>query len=308
MLRCGVLNVNKPIDISSAGLIDFIKSIIKNKSVKIGHTGTLDPIATGVLLLTFGPATKISQCLTNCSKVYSAEMKLGISTDSCDRLGNVTKVKEVNCDLDKMIDVCKHFTGSIEQTVPIYSAVKKNGKRLYELARNGVSVDQLAFDLPRRNVTIKQLLVNNFNSPFCDITVHCSSGTYIRSLIDDIGNKLECGAHMTKLERTSVANFSIKDSLTISKELTADDIFSQLIPVGDALSFYPKLVLNSTLLERLVNTHKIYIPELNVDPASNPLPYFQFFAEDGTFIGIGKTTNTAHCNIIYLCPTAKIKM
>jgi tRNA pseudouridine55 synthase len=204
----GILIVNKEKDCTSRDVVNDLVHIFHTK--KIGHTGTLDPLATGVLVCTIGKYTKLNLDLTSEFKEYIAEMRLGISTDTLDITGKIKEEEKVNIDEETIIKVINSFKKEYEQEVPIYSSVKVNGRKLYDYARNGEEVE-----LPKRMVTIKEIEVISINES--DIKFRClvSKGTYIRSLIRDIASSLNTYATMTSLIRTKQGKFDIKDSFTI---------------------------------------------------------------------------------------------
>ena len=204
----GFLIINKEKGMTSHDVVNKIRKVFSTKQV--GHTGTLDPNATGVLIMAVGKATKAISYLENDDKIYEAELTLGITTDTEDIWGNIIEEKEVNASNNQIEEVIKSFIGNIKQVPPMYSALKVNGKKLYELAREGVTVERTA-----RDITIFDIYDIAINSNKVTFTVHCSKGTYIRTLCNDIGKKLGCGACMSALNRIKVGVFDIKDSKTI---------------------------------------------------------------------------------------------
>lgn len=204
----GIIIVNKGESVTSRDVVNDLVHIFHTK--KIGHTGTLDPLATGVLVCTIGKYTKLNLDLTSEFKEYIAEMRLGISTDTLDITGKILDEEKVNIDEETIIKVINSFKKEYEQEVPIYSSVKVNGRKLYDYARSGEEVE-----LPKRMVTIKEIEVISINGN--DIKFRClvSKGTYIRSLIRDIASSLNTYATMTSLIRTKQGKFDIKDSFTI---------------------------------------------------------------------------------------------
>ena len=204
----GILLINKEEGKTSRDIVNDCMHIFNTK--KIGHTGTLDPIATGVLVITIGRYTKLGDALTSTYKEYIAEFKLGIETDTLDITGNILNRKEINVDKEKVINTINSFKGKYNQEVPIYSAVKINGKKLYEYARNNEQIE-----LPKREVDIQNIEVLNIDNDIITIKCLVSKGTYIRSLIRDIGVKLDTYATMTKLTRTKQGKFTLEESYTI---------------------------------------------------------------------------------------------
>ncbi len=241
----GILLTNKPKGITSSDVVIKLRKILNTR--KIGHTGTLDPIAEGLLVITIGEATKISSILIDHNKEYIATFKLGIKTDTYDTEGKVLEENPIPKDLDieKMI---LDFKGTYLQEVPIYSSVKVNGKKLYEYARNNIKVE-----LPKREVNIEEIEVLDITDNIVKIKCTVSKGTYIRSLINDIGNKLGCGATMTELVRTKVDNFSIDNSYTL------EDIENnnyKLINIEDSLD-YPIIKVDKELEFKISNGVKL---------------------------------------------------
>lgn len=212
----GIIVINKPTDFTSFDVVAVVRKITKQK--KLGHTGTLDPNATGVLPILLGNATKAQDVIFNHDKSYIAEFKLGLTTDTLDIWGKITSENPTNIAKTDIEKIIPNFTGEISQIPPMYSAIKINGQRLYDLARNGVEVERKS-----RNITIYRLLLRSFNeqTQTGKIEVDCSKGTYIRTLIDDIGKALGTGAVMTSLCRTSACGYGLESSITLeqAKEL-----------------------------------------------------------------------------------------
>jgi tRNA pseudouridine55 synthase len=245
MKDSGVLLINKPIGISSSDVVLKIKKILQTK--KIGHTGTLDPLAEGLLVITINKATKVSTLLTSTYKEYIATMQLGIKTDTYDTEGKILEEKEVSKDLD-IEKVIKSYQKTYLQEVPIYSAVKVDGKKLYEYARNNEEVT-----LPKKEVDIKEIEILSIDNNIVKFKCLVSKGTYIRSLINDIGEDLGCHAIMIGLLRTKVDNFSLEDAYTL------EDIKKgnyKLIPIQDALNI-PKIIVDEDLELKIKNGIKL---------------------------------------------------
>jgi tRNA pseudouridine55 synthase len=208
-MRDGILLVNKPDGMTSHDVVNRVRRKFKIK--KVGHAGTLDPLATGVMVMLIGKSTKLSNKFMGLNKAYRSTMILGKSTDSADTQGKTIEEKPFDSvTLDKLEEVIVSFRGEIDQVPPMFSAVKKNGKKLYELARQGMVVERD----PRR-VTIMILKIEDFNPPYVRFYVECSKGTYIRQLAHDIGQKLGCGACISQIERTKIGDFSIEESVKL---------------------------------------------------------------------------------------------
>jgi tRNA pseudouridine55 synthase len=207
----GILAVDKPQGMTSHDVVDFIRKRFGLK--KVGHAGTLDPMATGLLIMLIGKATKESNRLMAHDKEYRAEMTLGQSSDTGDAWGKLSASDNtIEVTAKEIEEAFKKFTGEIEQMPPMYSAVKHNGKKLYELARKGISVD-----VKPRKVTISKLKILSMSLPQIEFDVTCSKGTYIRQLCVDIGESLNCGAHLSRLRRTRSGDFSVDQALALDE-------------------------------------------------------------------------------------------
>ena len=237
----GLLLVNKQSNITSSDVVIKVRKLLNIK--KVGHTGTLDPMAEGLLVLTVGNATRIQELIAEKDKEYIATMKLGIKTDTYDTEGKILDQKEVPNNLN-IEEVLNSYIKKYNQEVPIYSSIKVNGKKLYEYARENIEVD-----LPKREVEIKDIKLLSINNN--EVTFKClvSKGTYIRSLINDIGNTLGTYATMTKLIRTKIDNFSLDNSYTL------EDIEKgnyKLISIEEVLD-YPKIEIDDNLYKKISN-------------------------------------------------------
>ena len=239
----GAIIINKPAGITSRDVINRLNRILEIK--EIGHTGTLDPMATGVLICLIGRATKLTNILTNQDKEYIASFKLGILTDTLDVTGKIITEEKVDVTDEKIREVLNSFIGSYEQEVPKYSAVKVNGKKLYEYARNNEDVI-----LPKRNITIYKLDLLSIEKEIITIKVKVSKGTYIRSLVRDIGSSLGTHATLTNLERTEVGNFNIQNSVTLEEVLENK---YHLYTVPELLKDYPSEEIDPEMLFKVRN-------------------------------------------------------
>ena len=238
----GIIVVNKKSGYTSRDVVNIISKTLGTK--KVGHTGTLDPIAEGVLIVCIGKCTKLCDYFTSNMKEYLAEFELGYETDTLDNTGNITKKSNKIVNKEEIIKVINSFKGEYNQEIPKYSAVKINGKKLYEYARNNIEVP-----LPTRLENIKEIEILNINK---NIKIRCivSKGTYIRSLIRDIGNKLGTYATMTRLIRTKQGEFDIKNSYTI------EDIKNnnyKLYTIAEIFNNYPKINMNAELYKKISN-------------------------------------------------------
>ncbi len=238
----GIIIVDKQKDMTSRDVVNDLIHIFHTK--KIGHTGTLDPLATGVLVCTIGKYTKLNEILTSTYKEYIAEMKLGVKTDTYDIEGTILKECEVNLSNEYIKDTIMSFKGKYEQEVPIYSSVKIKGKKLYEYARSNIEIE-----LPKREVDIKELEIISIKDNIIKIKCLVSKGTYIRSLINDIGNKLGCGAIMTSLRRTKQGIFNIEESYTINDIKNGNYKFINILDFIE----YKKIEVDDYLLNKIKN-------------------------------------------------------
>lgn len=254
----GVINIYKEPGYTSHDVVTKLRGILKQK--KIGHTGTLDPAAEGVLPVCLGKGTKLCDMLTDKTKTYQAVMLLGVSTDTQDTTGTVLSERSTEgIDEAAAAEAAESFVGLYHQIPPMYSALKVNGKKLYELAREGKEVERQA-----RPVEILSLSIDKVDLPRVTMTVHCSKGTYIRTLCYDIGEKLGCGACMEHLLRTQVDRFQVKDSLTLSQVeelVNAGTIEEQIIPVDQMFSGLPAFCSEDETLDRLLANGNFFLKE-----------------------------------------------
>lgn len=285
----GIICVNKEKDITSFGVCAKMRGILKEK--KVGHTGTLDPMATGVLPIMIGGATRFLDYLPESDKGYRAVFVLGKTTDTLDITGTVTAENEVNASKADVESVLTQFKGRIMQTPPMYSAVSVNGKRLYDLARQGIEVER-----EKREVEIKSLELAecNENENEYTIDVLCTKGTYIRTLIDDIGRVLGCGAVMTSLVRTYAMGFTLDDCKTLAQlQLLKDSgegFDSVLLPLEKALGAYDKVVVSPAQSNRFKNGGALDL--VRVKKQLNADEIYRVYSSDGDFLGLGKAVET----------------
>lgn len=253
----GVLLLDKPVGLSSNDALIKAKRFMNAK--KAGHTGTLDPFATGLLPLCFGEATKFSQDLLEADKTYLATVHLGITTSTGDTEGETIDTREVNVTREQIAAVLPQFRGPIMQVPPMYSALKRDGKAYYEYAREGITLEREA-----RPVTILALELVAYDAPFLKISVTCSKGTYIRVLGEDIGHALGCGAHLNALRRTQVG------ALTMDGMVTLEDIGAHaapvqlLAPVDALLSTFPSIDLTDELAKRFLQGQRLALGKESV--------------------------------------------
>ncbi|MCL2389273.1 MAG: tRNA pseudouridine(55) synthase TruB [Elusimicrobia bacterium] len=227
---CGMLLVDKPSGITSFKIVSLIRHKLKVK--KVGHCGTLDPLATGLLIILVGAATKLQDGFMKQDKVYTATLKLGLTTDTGDTDGAIIACVKPNVTIEQLSIAAKKFTGTINQIPPMYSALKVNGKKLYELARQGITVERKSRSVTIRNIDILSEL-NSFDGQNAQLRVDCSSGTYIRTLAEDIGKELGCGAAISALRRESIGSFSVESALIYDDimSLSVDELAQKLTPV-----------------------------------------------------------------------------
>lgn len=284
----GIIIVNKPYGYTSRDIVNILCKKFKTK--RIGHTGTLDPIATGVLILCIGSATKLVEALTSDDKEYIATVELGTLTDTLDNTGNVIKEEKTNVNVNQIKKALEKMQGVYEQEVPIYSAVKINGKKLYEYAREGINVD-----LPKRMVNIKSLeLINNIkyenNKTTFQIRCHVSKGTYIRSLVNDIAHELGTVGTMTSLNRVKQGIFNISDAYTL-EDIENDNY--KLLSIKEALSNVKQVIVsgevlfkikNGTRLENIYHSDKV----LFLDEFDNEIALYKTLDNDDKILKVYK--------------------
>jgi tRNA pseudouridine55 synthase len=234
----GVLLLDKPAGWTSNDALQKAKGILRAE--KGGHTGTLDPLATGLLPLCFGAATKFSQASLDADKRYRATLRLGQRTGTGDREGRVLEERAVDCTLGQLQAVCERFTGALQQTPPMHSALKHEGKALYEYARQGLEVPR-----PARAVLIHRIDIVRWQAPTLVVDVHCSKGTYIRTLAEDMGQALGCGAHLSDLRRTGSGKLQVEQAITIEAlaALTAPEREAQLLSPEVLVDDWPQVYL-----------------------------------------------------------------
>ena len=258
----GIINIYKEADYTSHDVIARMRGILKTR--KLGHTGTLDPDAVGVLPVCVGRATKACDMLTDRSKVYEAVLRLGVTTDTEDMSGTVLSEHPVEVTEEQVVEAVHHFKGDYEQVPPMYSAIKVEGKRLYELAREGIVIERKP-----RPVTIYELEILEISLPLIRLRISCSKGTYIRSLCRDIGERLGCGGAMEHLTRTRVGEFVIENAITLSQleEIMREDRVEEYIkPVDRLFLEYPKVkVGNKSEHALLTNGNPLAARKLKID-------------------------------------------
>jgi tRNA pseudouridine55 synthase len=256
----GVLLLDKPVGLSSNDALIKAKRIVNAK--KAGHTGTLDPFATGLLPLCFGEATKFSQDLLEADKSYLATVHLGITTTTGDTEGEVLETRDVDATGEQIEAALARFRGPILQVPPMYSALKRDGKALYEYAREGIVLEREA-----RPVTIYELDLVAYAAPRLAIRVTCSKGTYVRVLGEDIGAVLGCGAHLSALRRVQVGALTTANMVTLEELQAHENPLSLLAPVDALLSSFPRVELTPELEKRFLNGQRL---ALGQEPVALP--------------------------------------
>lgn len=258
MMYNGILNIYKEQGYTSFDVVAKLRGILKQK--KIGHTGTLDPLAEGVLLVCLGQATKLSDMITAGTKEYEAELKLGITSDTEDIQGKILKEKAVTVTAKQVTEAMQSFVGTYSQVPPMYSAIKKDGKKLYEYARAGILIEREA-----RDVTVYTLDILDISLPYVRFYVRCSKGTYIRSLCRDIGEALGTGAVMTSLIRREVNGFQDTEGLRIrdvEKLMQDGKLNSHIYPMDALLKQYPRAAVCREAEKYLLNGNKLALDML----------------------------------------------
>ena len=274
----GVLLFDKPVELSSNNALQKVRRLFQAE--KAGHTGTLDPLASGLLPVCFGEATKFSIGLLESDKSYSAQIRLGQTTTTGDAEGEIVASCPVTVTRDQVEDALKNLRGKIMQLPPMYSALKHQGKPLYEYIRKGETVDR-----ELRNVVIHELEALRFCGNELDIVVRCSKGTYVRTLAEDIGKALGCGAHLAGLRRTGIASFNLDRAYTLQQleAMTSEERDDCLLPLDCMLQDFPRLDLDSVEVKSLAQGQRLG-KDLSFSDGK-----LRLYAED-RFIGLGELT------------------
>lgn len=282
----GVLIINKPMEFTSFDVVAVVRKYSGQR--KIGHTGTLDPNATGVLPLLLGNATKAQDIIVNHDKEYVANFRLGITTDTLDIWGEVTSQKQSNVTQQEVESALSRFRGQIEQIPPMYSAVQHNGQRLYDLARKGIEIERQS-----RKVTVYQLQLLSFDEEQQTgiLSVACSKGTYIRTLIDDMGKVLGCGAVMTELNRTMACSYTLSQAITLDEMKALAEkgrLFEKITPTESLFLNYRYVAVSEPQARRFYNGGELYVNRTYLEKI-NPKDGDVFRVKDnkGSFLGLG---------------------
>lgn len=273
----GIFNINKPAGMTSHDVVQAVRKASGER--RVGHAGTLDPMATGVLLVCIGAATRVTEYLMEHPKSYRAEITLGIATDTHDAEGEVTRIVDsVDVSRAEVQSALATFVGTIEQIPPMYSALKKEGKKLYELAREGQTVER-----EPREVEITRLEILEWEPPRVTVDIDCSKGTYVRAIARDLGKKLGVGAHLSNLIRTASGRFKLKNASGLDTVIEAiqDEWWMLLIhPLDEALLDYEAMIVDQTTEEKIRHGQMIEAPQ----PIDTP--FARAYSQDGHFIAV----------------------
>ena len=276
----GVFLLDKPQGMSSNDIMQKVKRIFQAN--KAGHTGALDPLATGMLPICLGEATKFSQFLLDADKRYLVTAKLGERTDTSDAEGQIVETREVKVKTPEILTALEQFRGDILQVPTMFSALKHNGKPLYEYARQGITVEREA-----RPITIFELNFIEYNAPYLTLEVHCSKGTYIRTLVDDLGEVLGCGAHVTMLRRTAVADYPTEKMLdwhalqSLAEQQDLSSLDALLLPMDTAVAKLPALTLNESQTQGIGFGQRI-----KFDNPNSLQGQVRLFSHENRFLGV----------------------
>ena len=276
----GVLLLDKPHGRSSNHVLQEVKRLYQAN--KAGHTGSLDPIATGLLPICFGQATKITRYFLDSDKRYETIIKLGVTTDTLDIEGQSLLQRDINFNEQQLQQALKQFMGDIKQIPPMYSALKKDGQPLYKLARKGREIEREA-----RDMTVYELTAQRIDASHLKLNVHCSSGFYIRQLAYDLGEALGCGAHVTELRRTASKGIDISQAVTLEqiKQLDSlEKLDDYLQPVDELLSFMPELIISEQQAEKLAFGQQVNYSGEAIDGL------LRVYNTDKRFVAIGEIT------------------
>ncbi len=275
----GMILLDKPEGMTSFSAVSAVKRIFGEK--RVGHTGTLDPMATGVLPILLGRATRLCELMLTADKRYTAEVLLGVETDTLDITGNV--IKETDCDISasEFESVCSRFIGEYEQVPPMFSALKKDGVRLYDLARQGVEIEREA-----RLVNIKKLaIIEKSGKNKFIIDVICSKGTYIRSLADDLGKAIGVGATLTMLRRTETAGYTADMCVTLDE--LKDNPKKYLREADSVVSYCPSVNVTDNQTRRFLNGGELFLERLSFDIEVSDGDLIRVYSYDNKFLGLG---------------------
>jgi tRNA pseudouridine55 synthase len=281
----GVLVVDKPVGLSSHDVVQIIRNGTKIR--RAGHTGTLDPRASGVLVVLLGPAVRLSEYVSASEKRYQAVIELGVTTDTYDLEGRVTRRSPVDISYEEFEQVLQSFVGEFEQKPPAYSAIKVKGEKAYEIARRGEEVE-----LEPRMIQVRELELLDWDPPEAVVDIQCSSGTYVRSLAYDLGEKLGCGATLTGLRRTKNGRFGLRDAVSLRKLQEAfanGDWYQYLIPAAEALGDWYTVELSVEQVDEVRHGHRVPALE-EVEPGK----WARAVSQEGELVALMEYDSTAH--------------
>lgn len=292
----GIIIIDKPQNFTSFDVVAIMRKLFSQK--KIGHAGTLDPMATGVLPILLGSATKVQDMFPDSNKEYIAGFKLGVTTDTLDITGKILSRSNSSVKRSQVEEKMNCFKGNIKQMPPMYSALKKDGKKLYELARKGIEVQR-----EKRDVYIQEIELIDFDEKeqTGTIRVLCSKGTYIRSLCDDLGSELGCGAVMTKLRRTMACGFRIEESMSIDKAkdfAKMDKLKDKIISIDKIFSLYPSIKVSDAQARRFKNGGSLDLMRTSIRNNYRDKEKFRVYNQE-KFLGLGITSREKEQLLIY---------
>jgi len=290
----GILIVNKPEGETSTQVVSKIKKSLNAK--KVGHTGTLDPFATGIVICCINRATKLAQFFLEGDKTYEGVLHLGIDTDTQDKTGKIITQKELSCQESDIKPIFDSFLGEIEQSPPVYSALKHKGVPLYRWAREGKPIQK-----PPRKVNIYSLNIQEISFPYVRFDVRCSSGTYVRTLCADIGQKLGCGGHLKDLCRIESCGYTIKKALTyeqISAQVSTGTLLSSIVPINEALKEIPRVVATTVIKRQVENGGPLFRSNFSKETLDQG-NLLQLVTSDKKLLAVVKfSTESDECKVI----------
>lgn len=269
----GILSLDKPLHLTSHDVVQTVRRLAGIR--RVGHAGTLDPLATGVLVLALGRATRLLEYVMGLPKTYEARVRLGQISNSYDGEGEITEERPVTVNAGDIEAALRHFRGTIEQIPPMYSAIRKGGQRLYELARKGVEIEREA-----REVTIYELALVQWERPDVTLRVVCSTGTYVRSLAHDLGQTLGCGGYLAGLRRTAIGPFTLADAVPLD-DLTAANWQTHLQAADAAVQHLPQLEVSKEAADRLAQGQRL--PQKEEEPDADLV---RAYDRAGRFVGV----------------------
>ncbi len=282
----GILLINKLSGMTSHDVVDYVRK--KTGIKKIGHTGTLDPNATGLLILCIGKATRLSEFFISMDKTYEGKMRLGVVSDSHDIDGNILEENQIPADMTEEVlkKYCSEFVGEIEQIPPMVSAIKMGGKRLYKMAREGLSIER-----PPRKIKVYEFFILKVDLPYVWIRVSCSRGTYVRTLCHDLGKRIGCGAILTELTRIRIGNFTLNNTIPLESITSKEDIAKHIIPISEALDL-PYVIVSKHGENIFCNGGKILREEIQ-ELREGTIEWVKVFNEENKFLGLATIQKTA---------------